>query len=64
MSRIPRRLRSLNIRVQAAQSVRPNEENLQGPPEIDDLLPNKPPKSTSQVKIICKLKTYLSTYLV
>ena len=64
MSREPRWLRRLNISVQAAESVQLDEENLQGPPEIDDLLPKKPPKSTSQVKIICKLKNILSTYLV
>ena len=58
MLRVPQRLRRLKILVQAAASVRPDEENLQGPPEIANLLPKKPPKSTSQIKIICMLKHF------
>ena len=64
MSREPRLLRRLNISVQAAESVPLDEENLQGPPKIDDLFPKKPPKSTSQTKIIFMLKLSSNTYVM
>ena len=64
MSREPRWLQRLNISVQAAESVQLDEENLQGPPKIDDLLPKKPPKSTSQIKIIFMLKLSSNTYVM
>ena len=56
MSWIPRRLRSLKIPMQADESVQPDEEKLEGPPAIDDLLPKKPPDSTSHIKIICNIR--------
>ena len=64
MSREPRWLRRLNISVQAAESVPLDEENLQGPPKIDDLLQKKHPKSTSQIKITFMLKLSSNTYVV
>ena len=63
MSTIPQRLRSLNIPEQASESVQPDEEKLQGPPEIDDLVPKKPPESTRQIKIICKLNFLFQTHI-
>ena len=50
MSTIPQRLRSLNIPEQASESVQPDEENLQGPPEIDDIL------AKSLLNLLAKLK--------
>ena len=63
MSTIPQRLRSLNIPEQAYESVQPDEENLQGPPEIDDVVPKRPPESTRQIKIICKLNFLFQTHI-
>lgn len=63
MSRIPRRLRSLNIPEQDSESVQQDEENLESPPEIDDLIAKKPPDSTRQIKIICKLKFLFQTQI-
>ena len=63
MSTIPQRFRSLNIPEQASESVQSDEENLQGPPEIDDLVPKKPPESTRQIKIICKLTFLFQTHI-
>jgi hypothetical protein len=54
MSSIPRRLRKINFLEQEVENVEPNEDGLQGPPEIDNILPEIPNESTSPIKIICK----------
>ncbi|XP_044417434.1 uncharacterized protein [Triticum aestivum] len=52
MARIPRRLRDLNLTMHDAEHVQLAEENLQGPPEIDNIVPGRSHESTSQIKII------------
>lgn len=52
MARIPRRLRDLNLTMHDLEHVQLGEENLQGPPEIDNIVPGRSHESTRQIKII------------
>ena len=45
---------------QDVENVDLNQDGLQGPPEIDNILPGLPHESTSPIKIICKF-CYIST---
>uniref|UniRef100_A0A452Z3X5 Uncharacterized protein n=3 Tax=Aegilops tauschii subsp. strangulata TaxID=200361 RepID=A0A452Z3X5_AEGTS len=54
MARIPRRLQDLDLTMHDPEHVQLGEENLQGPPEIDNIVPGRSHESTSQIKIICK----------
>lgn len=52
MSIIPRRLRKIKISEPDAECAELNEDGVQGPPEIDNILPGLPHESTSPIKII------------
>jgi len=63
MTRGPRRLRNLNLEAQDAgqEHQEPDdladdeiEENLQGPPDVDNILARMPNQRASPIKIICK----------
>ena len=63
MSSIPRRLRKINFLEQEVGNVEPNEDGLQGPPEIDNVLPGIPHESTTPIKIICKFCYFSPRYI-
>lgn len=63
MARTPRRLRNLNFPAQDAENVQLHEDNLQGPPEIDNILPERPHESTRPIKIICKFRNLFFRYI-
>lgn len=62
MPRGPRRLRSLNLDDRNAEPVQAcnvdneedTEDNLQGPPEIENVLAGLPQQRSSPIRIICK----------
>jgi hypothetical protein len=67
MARGPRRLRNLNLEAQDAgqELQQPDdladdeiEENLQGPPDGDNILARMPNRRASPIKIICKFDIY------
>lgn len=72
MARGPRRLRNLNLEAQDAGleqqghddlADNENEGNLQGPPDVDNILARMPNQRASPIKIICKFDIFSLTYL-
>jgi len=63
MARGPRRLRNLHLEAQDERHEQQEpddlvdneiEENLQGPPDVDNILAHMPNRRASPIKIICK----------
>lgn len=72
MARGPRRLRNLNLEAEDAEveqqghddfAGNENEGNLQGPPDVDNMLAHMPTQRASPIKIICKYDIFFPLHM-
>jgi len=69
MARGPRRVRNLNLDAAVlmqgnnACNEHVNEDNLQGPPAVDNALPGLPKQPAWPIKMICKFDIFCCTQL-